>query len=184
MKMISVTRALNPFSDFSKIPPDILNYASDRGSRVHAACAEYALDHLLGVDSILTYDWDVSPFFDSFKRWFDDYVQQVFFVEEEFADPTLGFFGHPDLGVELIDGRKVVPDLKTPATESPTWKAQLAAYIHLVNQSPKYGGGFSCGFALQLHREGRLAIAREYNYFEGDFAAFLSSLNSVRYFLK
>jgi hypothetical protein len=179
MRRFSSTQVLSGYIDFSKIPEDVLNYASDRGSRVHFVCERYAK----GIP-VLKLTGDVRPYFESFCLWFDRYVDKVYFVEERFSCPFYGFDGKPDLGVRLIDGRKVIPDLKTPVVESPTWKGQLASYLYLVNRSGKYGTDFKESIALQLSPRGKEPRARVYKYYEDDFAAFLSALNAKRYFSK
>lgn len=120
-------------------------------------------------------------YFQSFKTWFDQYVDHVFFVEAEFSDPDLGFHGHPDIGARLIDGRCVIPDYKTGAVESPTWRAQIAAYRHLANL--RHGGIFLAGMALMLRKDGRPAKGILYQDSPADFALFLSALNCWRGFL-
>ncbi|KKL98766.1 hypothetical protein LCGC14_1821120 [marine sediment metagenome] len=70
--IISVTQALSPFSDFSGIDPEVLQHAAERGSRVHRACAAYAL----GFPALGLHDED-EGYFESFKGWFDEYVSDV-----------------------------------------------------------------------------------------------------------
>ena len=176
MKTFSVTRVLSVYNDFSGINPDVLQAAARRGTKVHGVCAAYAAG--LWVPPLAL---DINGYFSSFKAWFDKYVSRVFFVEEEMVDPLLGYYGHPDLGVELIDGRKMIPDLKTPLNESVTWKSQIAAYLNLAEK--KYGENFFDGcMALQLSPKGTMAKGIVYQYSDADFAAFLSALNAYRYF--
>ena len=173
LKLISVTTALSPFNDFSQVPPDRLAYATQRGTDVHAACAAYARN-------LPVFASDGSaPYFESFRNWFDRYVKRVLFVEAEFSDPsTYGIIGHVDLVAELTDGRIVVVDYKTPVAESKTWKAQGAAYCHLV----KPVVGEVQFMALQLSPEGNAARAIHYKNTASDFAAFLAALAAYRAF--
>lgn len=177
MQSYSVTTVLSPFADFSRISPEVLRRAAERGTRVHAACAAHASG--LWVRNLPE---DEMGYLGSFGAWFGRYVRRMIFVEKELRNPALGFHGHPDLGVELIDGRTVVVDLKTPAVESPTWRAQLAAYRHLANQ--EFDGIFESTMALQLKKNGRPARAIPYKDQDSDFSAFLSALNAYRYFDK
>ena len=172
--MISVTQALSPFSDFSGINPEVLQRAAERGSRVHRACAAYAS----GFPALGLHDED-HGYFHSFVGWFDRYVNKVLMVEKRLASP-LGYTGMLDLACRLIDGRIVVVDYKTPALESPTWKAQIAAYCELAKLV--YSNIEFEGMALVLNKEGKPAKGIVYQYQADDFAAFLSCLNAYRFF--
>jgi len=181
MKMISVTRALGVYSDFSMIPPHVLEMAALRGTDVHMACASYALGLF-----IPRMESDRQGFFQSFKSWFDSYVLNVFYVEAEFINEVFGYLGHVDLVCELIDHRFLVVDYKTPVTEAPTWKSQLAAYKDVVDirMIKDHGRPTDGSMSLQLNKEGKPAKAITYQYQDADFAAFLSALNAYRYFKK
>jgi hypothetical protein len=114
--------------------------------------------------------------------WFDKYVAEVYFVEKEFVDSTYGFMGHPDIGVRLIDGRNVIVDYKTPASEKKTWAPQIAAYLHLANKAYEGSLCFDAAMALQPRKDGGMAKATVYQYSNNDFAIFLNALNLFRYF--
>jgi len=173
MKLISVTRVLSPFNDFSQVPPDRLEFAKLRGTDVHAACAAYAK----GLPAFLSNGSGL--YFQSFKNWFDKYVRRALFVEAEFSDPsTYGIIGHVDLVAELVDGRIVVVDYKTPVAESKTWRAQLAAYCYLCKPVVGEVGGM----ALQLSPEGNAARAIHYKNTASDFANFVAALQCYRAF--
>ena len=92
MKMLSVTQVLSPFFDASKIRPEVLAAASQRGTEVHQACAAYARSLPVFLSD------SAAPYFDSFRNWFDKYVKRALFVEAEFSDPHIyGIVGHVDL---------------------------------------------------------------------------------------
>jgi len=176
MKLPSVTKILSPFSDFSKIRPEVLQRAADRGSRVHAACAIYAKG--LWADCAL-YPGD-GPFFDSFMKWSDMAAPEFVSVEEEYADPHLGYMGHPDAVVYIPgDQGLAIVDYKTPMSISRTWYPQIAAYAHLAR---KYGYDVRRGLAVRLRRNGGLAIATEIDIDGEPWAAFLNALGAYRYF--
>jgi hypothetical protein len=145
---------------------------------VHAACEAYAkgLPHFSMMQ-------EAEGFFTSFRVWFGMYVKRVFFSEAGFYDPaTYGIVGHPDLVAELADDRVVVVDYKTPAVESRTWRAQIAAYCYLVK--PAFSGRNVCGMALMLDKSGGPARAKTYQPEAGDFAAFLAALQAYRWFVE
>lgn len=169
--MITVTQALSPFVDLSMISDARLHYASARGTAVHRACSAYAQG--LWVPALPS---DYQLYFDSFKRWFDAWVKDIIWVERQLTDNTYRFSGHPDLYCYLISGEKLIVDHKTPVTESPTWKAQIAAYCHLAEAES--------GMVLRLRPDGTEALATRYFNRAADFAAFLAALTAYRYFKK
>ncbi|KKL98767.1 hypothetical protein LCGC14_1821130 [marine sediment metagenome] len=109
----------------------------------------------------------------------------VLMVEKRLTSP-LGYTGKLDLVCRLTDGQHHLIDYKTPAIESPTWKAQCAAYCELAkselgaNSTIKKLGSM----ALMLNKNGKAAKGIVYQYQADDFAAFLSALNCIRYFKK
>ena len=171
MKLISVTTVLSPFNDFSQVPPERLAAAAQRGTEVHQTCAAYA-------KGLPVFETSGYLYFQSFKNWFDKYVKRALFVEAEFSDPSVyGIIGHVDLVAELVDGRIVVVDYKTPVAESKSWALQISAYCHLVE--PVVG---KCdGMALMLSGEGKPAKAIAYKYQASDFAVFISALTVWRH---
>ena len=188
MKYYSVTEVLSPYF-LLDVPKEQRHYierhlevAKERGKKVHAACGSYALGIWVAP---LPAEWQ--GYFDSFKTWFDNFVDRVFFVEKRFQCDKFFFKGRVDLGVRLIDGREIVVDLKTPLQESPTWKSQLAAYRHLSHVNNMYciaPRSVNGCMSLKLDPGGASAKAIVYQYSDDDFAAFLSALNAFRYFKK
>lgn len=174
----SVTQVLSPFTDFSGIPDFVLKRAAIRGTKVHAACVAYCL----GV-WVVPLDKSASGYFESFREWFDAYVKEVIFCEKDLVDNVNKFKGRPDIVVKLVDENLWVVDIKTPVTEGPTWKAQCAAYRHLVVKDRERSGFISNPLtgALRINPD-RAAKLIPYKYTEDDFAAFLSALNAYRYF--
>ncbi len=177
MKYYSVTEVLSPYF-LLNVPQDQRHFiernletAKERGTRVHAACGSYALGVWVAP---LPAEWQ--GYFESFKTWFDNFVDRVFFVERRLQCDTYCFTGKLDLGVQLIDMRKVIVDLKTPLQESPTWCAQLAAYRYLSK--------FDECMSLKLDPKGASARAIGYEHSDTDFAIFLNALNAYRYFAK
>ena len=173
MNLPSVTQILSPFSDFSKIRPDVLEAAAAKGTRVHTACATLARG-----------GWPVvapeeQGYVDSFLRWFSR-VEQVHHIEEEFRDEAMGFMGHPDL-VVTWEGKFSLWDLKTPRSASPTWSGQLAAYRRLVtwNVDPPERTA-----ALILDPKGGTPKCVDLSDPDRAFAAFLGALTAYKFFYK
>ena len=177
----SVTTVLNPYTDFSMIHPEVLRKAAQRGTKIHTAAAAY----LQGL-WVPPLPEDVQLRFDSFKRWADIMVDKVIWVEKELHCDCYGFHGHPDAALILKDGPGVVvPDWKSPVTESKTWKGQISTYWHLVDQHSGLPDGLRvtrCG-AVMLHPKGKTAKFVEYTEaYAGHFAAFLGALQAYKFF--
>lgn len=186
MKIFSVTQVLGIYGPWHRIPANILKMAIDRGVAVHAASETYLKGLFVSIPN------EYKGHFLSFKKWFDQYVDYVFFTETRFEDPILKFSGQPDLGCRLKNamfqserkpaGYKFpIIDIKTSKVESKTWRGQGAAYHHLCNQVEKK---YDCSIFLQTDEKGRPPKVRIYEYLEKDFAAFLSALNAYRYFME
>ncbi len=174
MTPYSVTTALKPFFPHD-IPQHYLDRASERGTAVHRAAANYAN----GIP-IMWFPDELGGYFKSFKNWFDTYVDKVVFVEKRMRDDDFKYNGQPDLGCRLIDGRYVIVDYKTPLAEYATWKLQISGYCHLARAAypdiPWCGG-----MSLRLRPNGGKAKATVYVDTARDFAVFLSALNVYRY---
>lgn len=176
---LSVTQVLSSYTDFSNVRADVLEAAAARGTDVHRICAGIAIGAWIPVIPVY-----LKPRVQSFVRWMDAVVERVIFVEQEFRCDCFGYVGHPDQGVIIKgDAGITVVDIKTPATESKTWKGQLGAYWHLVEEH----GGFDlpvirCG-SLMLDPNGKTARLVEYTENSAaDFNAFVAALTAWRYF--
>jgi hypothetical protein len=181
--MPSVTQVLKPFSGYENVPEAYLDPATERGRRIHAACASIALRV-----PILRRDPEDAGYIQSFRTWFDRYVVKVVGVELELKDPNLNFIGHLDFLFELIPGMipelragdLAIIDLKTPIVRQKAWAAQAVSYLHLakINKYPARAAG-----SLQLDPEGGPARLNWYvEKSARDFAAFLNALSAHNYF--
>ncbi len=170
----SVTTILSPWSRFDAVPDDVLAVASERGTRVHSACLAAIRGLWVEPDPI------IEPFVASFKQWLPC-VDRVISAEAEYADSDLGFIGHPDLVfVFRGDSFASIVDFKTPAQKNPIWRAQIAAYRHLVEKNGLLVGRTG---SLRLSRTGGRAIFDEYTGTMGlDLAGFFSAFDAWKYF--
>lgn len=175
MRMIRVTEVIAPWTDFSKVPPDVLQNAATRGTAVHEICARIAAgEFVMGIPD------DLFGYVDSFRQWFDSQVARVILAEERLFDHQWGFSGQIDLVVEAkSDGLVWLVDIKTPVTAYPQWKMQIAAYRNLLMKEkgilPKRTG------SLQLDPDGKVPRMKWYEDSATDLNAFLSALNVYRY---
>ena len=178
MNYPSVTQIIGRYSDFSRVPPDVLEAAKERGTRVHQVCAAMASG--LWVPDYC--DSGDAPYIVSFEQWFEAVVDNVIAVEPELTCTTYRFKGHPDLLCRLKgDDCLTLIDLKSPVQKQKTWRLQIAAYRHLALK--KWPNIARVG-SLRLSPEGRPALFDEYSgTLDVDFNVFVSALN-VHNFLR
>ena len=171
----TTTEVIAPWTDFSKIPPDVLQRAADRGTDVHAACTTFAK----GLP-VMGLPVELRGYFDSYRRWFEQIVQEVILVEERLFDEANGYCGQIDLLVKTKQGEVVLVDLKTPIALSKSWKLQIASYRHLLEMNGYHPD--RCG-SLRLSPDGKIP---KMDFYEGsaaqDFNIFLHALNCYRFF--
>lgn len=180
---VRVTDVLSPFTNFDCVDKDVLNLACDRGTRVHQYCQSYILN--IFIDEV---DEDCKPYFDSFVRWFDEYVDLVLGVEIRLYHQQLKFTGQVDL-ICRIKGDKslTIVDFKTPTSHSRTWALQTAAYLELVRNASfstyKECICVSRRMALRLSdKQGGDVKVHEYFNHERDIELFKSALSLNRFF--
>ena len=175
MKMYSVTRVLGRWNEFAEngIPTAILQDAQARGTEIHRCCTAIA-----GGESVIAERGDIEGYLISFRDWWEFHGLQILVAEARFEDGTFGFYGHPDIIAVGPDGMIWLIDMKSPQTEQPTWKGQMAAYKHLVEDTGDYKVG-KVG-TLILDKEGKSARFIKYDEQRRDFAVFLGALQAER----
>lgn len=177
LKLYSVTQITNPYFNVKgEAPSDRILNGIQRGNEVHNFCTSTALRK----------EWiplpeDYRGYCTSFLWWLENCVEEVLLVEERLEDHVLGFFGHPDLIVKLKGNQHPsVIDLKTPKTKNKLWRAQIAAYTHLAIKNG-FGPNLAPGGSLRLDANGKHPKMDIYEFYHGDFAAFVSLLNWTRW---
>ena len=170
-----VTEILGPYSDFSKVPSDVLEAAQERGTAVHEACAAYALGLYSPVSE------ELAGYFESFRSWFDRFVVEVCAVEQEIINEKWGYIGHVDF-IGLISGVRPKPvvaviDWKTPFAESRSWHCQTQAYVEASKE--KYGA--EIGGYLRLRKDGSLPVMGWVENPAQAFNAFCGALSAYNY---
>jgi len=169
-----VTSIIAPWSGLDKIPEATLQYAADRGTRVHEICSRIAQGEF-----VMNLDEDCRPYVDSFRHWFSTQVGEVVLAEERLIDEGWGYTGQIDLLVRLKEGATALVDLKTPVLAYKQWRLQLSAYHNLVVEA-----GFTpekCG-SLQLSPRGKVPRMKWYENTALDFTHFTMALGLYRFF--
>jgi hypothetical protein len=166
-----VTEILSVYQDWSKISEETLKAAAARGTKVHDLCFAH-------IKKVFTFSTSGNhyAYFQSFKLWFDEYVDEVVLAEEHLYDDTYRFSGRPDL-VAVLRGESapIVIDYKTPVTEGKTWCLQLAGYLKLAESYET-----TRGMALMLDPKGKIARAKPYES-DQDTAVFLQMVGIHHY---
>lgn len=127
--------------DFSHVAPDVLDRARQLGSAVHVAL-HY---HDEGTLDEATVDPAVAPFLTAWRRFRAERQVAVVEMERRFADSMRRFAGTLDR-ILVVDGRRVVADIKTGAVDGADY--QTAAYAHLAGEPLSVRR-----WAVQLHPE-------------------------------
>lgn len=174
MTLPTVTQILGKYADFSHVPEAVLESACIRGSAVHLACTNMAQ----GVWSPVPTEY--RGYVTSFSRWFHQYVDRVYLIEERLTDEANQFTGQPDLVCTLKGSSALVlVDLKTSAAPQPLWAVQLSTYLALCE---KRGLDVTRCFSLRLKGDGTTPSIREYtDSWRECYSIFLSALNVWRW---
>lgn len=173
---IRVTEPLQMLKSYDHIDPEVLANAADRGTRVHTYC-EY---HVKNIYTPVI-DHDCAGYVKCFIEWFDKNVEHILLCEDRLNCDELQLTGQIDLVVVLKgEDFSTVLDIKTPASESSTWKLQTAAYKYLVEKA-----GFEevkSRRCLMLDRYAKPAKVFEYLDHENDLRLYLNTLELYRLF--
>jgi len=172
-----VTSILKPFTNLSHIDATVLSTAADRGTRVHKLCESHALNLF-----VADVDDDCKNYFNVFRDWFDDIVDQVLHVEIPLGSKKYKFCTY---GVDLIavlkgDRGATIIDYKTPMSQSLTWRLQTAAYDILVEEC--LGIQVERRMCVMLPKYDSKIKICEYDNHENDRRLFLNALELYRYF--
>ena len=169
----SVTEVISPWVDFSKISPDILQAAADRGTDTHDACSRIAKGEWVIPSP------EITPYVDSFRLWFATMVAKVILTEERFISESWGFSGQIDLFVELKDKHIALIDEKTSVALKKAWRVQMAAYRFLCEEN---GHKIDCVGSLRLSPKGKIGKVDWYENSVQDFNIFIQCLQVYRFF--
>lgn len=168
--LVRVSTILSPFSGLSKIDPEVLKKAAERGTRVHNSCDAIAknLGHFYGADET------VDGYVKSFEQWYKPGL--TILKPQRFECHEIGLTGEVDGIYADDDGKLVLFDLKTPVSESKTWKMQLSAYAYLAR---KAGFDIKRIEIIKLSKTGGKPKIFEY---EEDFDMFMHCFEVYKHF--
>lgn len=145
-----VTSVLSPLTDFSRVPPHVLEAASNFGKAVHRACE---LDDLGELDEAAL-DSALKPYLQAWRKYSADHRVQWDVIEEPVYHATMRYAGTPDR-FGLVDGVRTVVDIKSTAQLYPAVGPQLSAYANALLEP------FARRMAVQLMADGTY-VAKTY----------------------
>lgn len=184
-KYIHVTQAIPTPKGLSRVDPEVLEMASERGKRVHAKLKTYALSisdpKYYGI-YIPPLDYEAEGYFISGKNWIDQYVDKIIFIEKRFVHPKYYYEGTPDL-VAILKGHSnpSIIDFKTPIQyQEKEWSAQLSAYENMIQECK--GIKFDQLLSVRVREKGKKALVNQVKDKNNAFLAFLNGLSVCRYY--
>lgn len=125
-----VTEVLGMFSSYNNVPPDVLENAATRGSKVHGLCALLAQDLWMPPCTE-----ELQLYVDSFSKWHNCHVKRLYMVEKRLIDKCESYTGQIDFVFGLDDEKKWLVDLKTCYAPQKTHYVQMAAYRDMLKDN-------------------------------------------------
>lgn len=183
VKQPSVTTALARYVDLQHIPPERLQLATARGTKIH----DYIfmdLAELWVPPALITPE--IEGYWNSYLIFKNTMIEKTILIEERLTCTCYGYTGILDwCGILRGENGLTLIDWKSPVTEGKTWRAQVAAYWHLVEEHAKEPLELPikrCG-SLMLSPRGSTPSFREYTEFQPDyFNDFLLALGAYQRF--
>lgn len=145
-----VTTILKPLTDFSTVPPHVLDAASAFGTAVHLACE---LDDLGTLDEAAL-DPALKPYLDAWRKFSAEHAVQWDQIEQRVYHPTMRYAGTLDR-FGRVDGDLTVVDIKSSVQLYPSVGPQLAAYANALMHP------YAKRMAVQLKTDGTY-VAKPY----------------------
>jgi len=146
--MPRVTEILKYYSSYDKVPKEILNKAAERGTIVHAICANIAKGAWVP-------DSTINPthlsYVESFRLWSNEVVETFDIIEKRYSDEDLYYTGQLDFVITTKDGKKMLVDLKTSCAPQKTYPIQMAAYYNLLK---KHGEEVEGALIVYINKSG------------------------------
>jgi len=200
VKQPSVTTALARYVDLQHIPPERLQLATARGTKIH----DYIfmdLAELWVPPALITPE--IEGYWNSYLIFKNTMIEKTILIEERLTCTCYGYTGILDwCGILRGENGLTVIDWKSPVTEGKTWRSQVAAYWHLVEKHSDILSRFEirhllmidestpdglplkrCG-ALMLSPKGVTPTFKEYTEFQPDyFNDFLLALGAYQAFV-
>lgn len=171
-----VTEILKYYTNYDKVPSDILEKASARGTTIHAICAGLAKGAWIP-DGMIQEDY--LPYVNSFRAWSEAQVENFEVVEKRYQHASYGYTGQVDFVIRATDDKLYLVDLKTSAKPQKTYPIQMAAYNLLLKASGLYVEG---ALIVYLPKTGDFPNIHFMENFDKETEVFISALTCYKYF--
>lgn len=160
-------------SDFWKVPKYILDKAAYLGKCVHEAC------HYLDTNTL---DWEtldelLVPYVHAWRQFKEDTRFEIRHSEVKLYSKKYGFAGTPDR-IGLIDGKEVLPDIKT-GINTIAHGVQTAAYEQLCKENLIIESRRMLRMTVRLNENGTYSIKPHKD--RADFAVFKNALEIYKF---
>jgi hypothetical protein len=135
VRLPSVTECLDlcGLTDFSMVPPRILQRASERGSDFHSW--RQAIDDGL-IDADMVPPQSIATRVEGYRRFIADTGFVVESSEQVVTHAAMRYVGTYDLLGSMPDGRRYVVDTKAVAAITPATRIQLVGYALAIEPQP------------------------------------------------
>lgn len=165
-----VTQTIDQLTSFAGIPPEVLEYASERGRLVHRATELYDNENLDfgSLDPVLVPYLDAWIKFKKESGFIPINIEQIVFHKRHRYAGTLDRAG-------ILYDHESVLDIKAVAVLGDHTGVQLAGYQEAENSTRKKADHIRHRYAVQLKPDGTYRL-RQYKD-KADFSVFLSCLN-------
>lgn len=177
----NVTSILKPLTDYSMIPPAVLEHARQQGVAVHKMVDLHCRNDL---DEATLPEW-MTGHFAAWKRFLAESRFEVWGSERRLFHPKMCYAGTLDLIGIFRDGdyagEPSIIDIKRSLFAGPVIGLQLSGYMHAWNDSLKVGDArkVSGRYALQLRDNGTYRLEPFED--KGDWATFVAMLTQWRW---
>ena len=168
LKVPNVTRIIESLESYDGIDPSVLEYASDRGTKVHQATELYD-EGDLDEDALHEALWGYVA---AWKLFRDDTGVEIKAIETIVYSARYGYAGKIDRLVNL-NGEDGVLDIKCVAQISPVTALQTVGYAEALRTDRRQK--VLNRYALQLREDGTYRLKRYKS--RADLGVFLSALN-------
>lgn len=178
----SVTRVLNLLDTFSKVDPELLDFAAARGRAIHEATA---LDDLNDLDDA-SLDPQIAPYMEAWRKFKAESGYSPWAIELPVVHGRFEYAGTLDRVAE-INGKMAILDLKSgliPITAGPQLAAYREAYDWLVSAAlvPRPPEMPKLRFVVQLRPDGSYRLEKFTS--PEDFGVFRNALELRRWLEK
>jgi hypothetical protein len=171
----SVTQICDELVDFSWVRPDALAAAQHRGTAVHLACE---LDDKGDLVEESVHE-KIRPYLEAYRKFRNVTGFQPHVIERQVHHDGQMYAGTLDR-VGMMKEDRVLIDIKTSESASPSWGLQTAAYMEAYELETMEG--IDRRYALQLKRDGSYSLVPHTD--QMDWPVFLSALNLYKWRMK